>query len=278
MVASMANIRGTSQADTIKGTMLIDQIAGNGGNDVIDGGEGDDFLDGNSGDDQLFGQDGNDVLLGNSGNDFLSDGAGDDVVNGGSGDDYVLAGAGNDTFIGGSGFDTIDFSTSDAGIRLDLSKGTATGQGIDTVQSFEAVVGSNFSDFLRGNAADERINGGAGNDRIRGEAGNDVLTGGEGRDTFIFKTTDVFGDLGDQNFVDTITDFSTTDRLDVRDLLSNLSYEYLEDVLRIEDDGQGNSTLQVNRGQGFENVAVLENFALDGVPIIALAVDGVILT
>jgi Ca2+-binding RTX toxin-like protein len=278
MAGTMANIKGTAASDNILGSTLIDEIYGNAGDDTIDGKEGDDFINGNSGNDRLMGGDGNDTIDGSSGNDWISDGAGDDYVNGGTGDDYVLAGEGNDTFIGGKGIDTIDFSTSTAGIRLDLSKGTATGQGVDSVQGFENVVGTNFSDVLRGSAADEVIFGGGGNDRIRGEEGNDILTGGAGRDTFQFKLADIFGEDGTLHFVDTVTDFSRDDRIDLRDATADLMYDDISEVVRLEADGAGNSTLSINRGKGFETVAVLENFELEaGVPLQALTSDGIIL-
>jgi hypothetical protein len=85
---------------------------------------------------------------------------------------FVLS-AGADTILGGDGFDCIVLSGATAGVRVNLdspNQGTniATGQ---TYVSIEGIIGSDFSDHLIGNAADNRIEGRDGNDKLFGAGG-----------------------------------------------------------------------------------------------------------
>ncbi|MBB5221969.1 Ca2+-binding RTX toxin-like protein [Amaricoccus macauensis] len=111
----MANIIGTSRADTLSGTNAADTIHGLGGNDDIRGVQGNDDLFGDGGNDTLAGGAGGDDLFGGNGNDRLDGGTGDDVLFGnagndtligGTGDDYLFGGLGNDAMAGGAGSDT----------------------------------------------------------------------------------------------------------------------------------------------------------------------------
>ena len=144
------------------------------------GGSGDDVLAGGSGNDRISGGAGNDVVSGGAGNDKLDGGTGDDRVAGGSGNDVLIGGSGADTLDGGPGTDTASYASSTAaGVRINLAKGTASGGHAagDKLVSIENLVGSPKADVLTGNSLANRIQGGA---------VADTLTGGGGRDTFVY--------------------------------------------------------------------------------------------
>ena len=61
-------------------------------------------------------------------------------------------------------------------------RGTATGEGNDTVTTAENLIGSPSADTLVGNRAANRLEGRAGNDNISARAGDDTLAGGPGAD------------------------------------------------------------------------------------------------
>jgi serralysin len=119
---------------------------------------------------------GNDTIIGNSYNNTL---------NGGNGADTLIGGAGADTLIGGAGTDTADYSSSAAGVTVNLltnSGANGDAQG-DTLSSIENIIGSAFADMLTGNASANTLDGRSGNDTLVGGAGADALIGGAGRDT-----------------------------------------------------------------------------------------------
>ena len=125
-----------------------------------------------------------------------------------------------DTEFLGSGITTIDGSAS-SGILTLSDSGVVTanltvndGAGAANIDLEQATGNNTFSlgagvdNIVAGDGADT-IDGGTGDDVIQGEAGADSLTGGTGTDTFTFEATAVL------NGVDVITDFSTSDALDV---------------------------------------------------------------
>ena len=61
-------------------------------------------------------------------------------------------------------------------------RGTATGEGNDTVTTAENLIGSPSADTLVGNLVANRLEGRAGNDNISARAGDDTLAGGPGAD------------------------------------------------------------------------------------------------
>jgi Ca2+-binding RTX toxin-like protein len=108
-----------------------------------------------------------------------------DLLTGTEADEMFILSAGADTILGGAGFDCIVLSGATAGVRVNLDnpgRGTniATGQ---SYLSIEGIIGSDFSDNLTGNAADNRIEGRDSNDRLGGAGGADSLFGGNGSDT-----------------------------------------------------------------------------------------------
>ena len=126
------------------------------------------------------------VFGGTDGNDVLFGGAEADFLIGLGGDDDLRGGAGGDFFDGGAGRDRVRFDTATREIGVDLTAGIGIGFGLesvgDTYKSIEDVLGSNFSDFIRGSIGDNVLEGGRGDDRLFGEGGFDTLIGGDGND------------------------------------------------------------------------------------------------
>ncbi|WP_320176140.1 Ig-like domain-containing protein [Maridesulfovibrio sp.] len=107
-----------------------------------------------------------------------------DVLGGTSGDDVMSGGKGRDTLKGGAGNDTADYSSSDAGVDIDLAAGTAKGGDAagDKLVSIENLTGSSQRDVLKGDAKANVIDSGAGDDAIASAGGDDVVLGGAGED------------------------------------------------------------------------------------------------
>lgn len=114
-----------------------------------------------------------DVLTGEAHANLLDGGAGDDVLSGGAGDDHLIGGAGADILAGGDGFDTADYSTSAAGVHIDLAAGIGTGGDAegDHLSGIEAVIGSAYDDSFVAGAGDVTFIGGAGADAFVGGGG-----------------------------------------------------------------------------------------------------------
>jgi RTX calcium-binding nonapeptide repeat (4 copies)/Cadherin domain len=210
---------GTAFADTLSGgqaayetTTTFEGFWGGGGNDIINGGGGFDRasynLDGAittgivvnlaagtvTGDPALTGTDtlsSVEAIGGSILDDFYdARGFGSGSTNAGSFGTFneFEGNAGNDTIIG-NGNTRIAFYNAQAGVTVDLTAGTSTGDssvGSDTFSGVNHVRGSNFADIISGNAANNILEGMGGNDRIAGLGGNDTLTGGVGDDTFVF--------------------------------------------------------------------------------------------
>lgn len=185
-----------------------DTTLGGVGNESIDGGSGDDYVEGNDGADAVFGGIGADTLNGGNGADTIMGGDDDDEVDAGDGNDLVFGDAGADFLGGGLGVDTLSYSLSNAGVKVNLATGEASGgfaQG-DEFYGFERLVGSNFNDtltgaagantirggdgddILRGGDGADQLRGGVGADTIEGGTGRDVMFGGDGADRFLFRT------------------------------------------------------------------------------------------
>jgi Ca2+-binding RTX toxin-like protein len=158
------------------------------------------------------------LIVGNDQNNTLSGLAGDDTIKGKGGDDQISGGSGDDALIGGAGFDYADYANAAASVDVNLLTGTATGgDGIDTLSELEGIIGSEFSDTLRGDnlvntvlagAGDDLVllaggkdyaEGGAGNDTLKGGTGADTLLGGSGADTINGQggNDNIAGGLGD---------------------------------------------------------------------------------
>ncbi len=207
-------------APTVVGTDDDDRIVGTPGPDVIAGLAGNDRIEGLDGDDVLCGGPGVDTLVGGAGNDHLlagpigtvpvfesgPDPQGDTLVPG-PGDDRLDLGPaavrGDDYYA----YDTLDLSTSVAGVRVDLTAGTVTGDGTDLIVSALPapatgyaleVLGTAYADTMVGSPQPDLLVGGGGDDTLAGLAGDDFLleTWDEGSDS----SADVFdGGPGDDS-------------------------------------------------------------------------------
>ena len=192
------NVLGSQFDDTIVGNDNANRIFGEGGNDTISGLGGDDFIDGGDGDDTIDAGAGADTasfadavvpvvanigagVATGAGNDTITNFEGllgsslNDVLIGGPGDDTIDGGLGDDTINGVAGNDTATFATSTQPVNVDLSAGTANGEGNDALLNLENIVGSSVGgNTLRGNDQANRITAFA-NDTIEGRGGDDVL-------------------------------------------------------------------------------------------------------
>ncbi|MBC7281297.1 hypothetical protein [Hoeflea sp.] len=142
------------------------EINGHGGDDIIDASNARIFV-------TLDGGDGNDILSGAIFNSIIRGGAGADQMFGGGGTANLL-----------------DYSTSSAGVEVDLGTGFAAGgdsEGDSFDNKFFGIIGSDHDDVLRGRANNvkEDLFGGAGNDILAGGDGEDKLFGGDGDDLLI---------------------------------------------------------------------------------------------
>jgi Ca2+-binding RTX toxin-like protein len=241
---------GTAFADILYGDAGNNTLLGGAGNDILYGLAGQDHLDGGAGADAMAGGSGDDVYAVDNASDVVTElaGEGTDLVNtilasytltpnvenltfvgtgnftgigntlanvitGGAGDDILRGSAGADSLHGGNGSDTADYSTSAAGVNVNLANGVATGgdAGGDTFDRIENLTGSAFIDSLTGNNGDNILFGGIGDDTLNGGAGNDTLWGGPGRDQLVGGTGNdiyIIDDAGPKNSFDNITELA----------------------------------------------------------------------
>ena len=202
------------------------------GNDRLFGDAGDDWIAGDlwdptkatgdstivGGNDQLFGGDGDDQLYGEFGNEYVGLTTATFLT---GGNDLLDGGLGDDLLYGQRGSDTASFASLALAVTVDLTAGTASGQGSDQLFSIENAEGSSEGDTLLGSSSGNALNGGGGNDLLNGRGGrdaligsggndslnggggNDDLDGGGGEDAFIFSTA-----LDAATNVDRIADFA----------------------------------------------------------------------
>ena len=209
------SLTGGAGNDTLDGGDGNDRLLGGDNTDSLVGGIGNDSLTGDSGNDRLSGGYGIDrvvetgdvdfTLSANSltglGNDnldtieqaSLTGGAGDNTLdaeacpfsvtlNGGAGNDTLISGTANDSLVGGDGQDAADYSNAPNAIRVNLTRGSASGVGRDRLNDIEDVFGSNFDDAITGKGNGNRLVGNGGIDRLKGLDGDDTLEGGAGND------------------------------------------------------------------------------------------------
>jgi Ca2+-binding RTX toxin-like protein len=116
--------------------------------------------------------------------DLLFGGGGRDLLDGGDGNDLLIGGVGADTLIGGAGIDTVRYDSSgEVRVNLTLGSGGFGDAEGDVISGVENVVGTAFTDVLRGSAAANTLSGLGAGDALLGREGNDSLLGGDGDDT-----------------------------------------------------------------------------------------------
>ena len=185
-----ATIVGTSGADTITGTPGNDVIAVGAGDDVVYGRGGHDRICGDSGADELWGGPGDDRVFGGRDGFTVQDGSERDVqlgdtLRGGTGRDWLDPGF-DQRGIDNWRHDRIAWDTSPRAVRIDIAKGVAIGTGPDSFVGIGVdILGSPYSDVIKGSQADEGIVGGKGSDTLLGRGGIDGLSGGPGDDRLL---------------------------------------------------------------------------------------------
>ncbi|MHA4866224.1 calcium-binding protein [Duganella sp. PWIR1] len=185
-------VRGSTHDDNITGSDsgLIESFSGEAGDDTIDGGGGIDYASydfashgvtvdlgaGTASDGEVdeFENMGTDTLINIEG---VRGSAHDDLLMSGGMDFAIFIGnGGNDTIEGDSVYwDILEYSTSKAGVKVDLVAGTATDGlgGTDVLNGIEEVHGSAFNDTIIGSDGTQWFEGEAGNDSIDGAGGVD---------------------------------------------------------------------------------------------------------
>lgn len=261
----MALFLGTNSNDTINGTGGADLIYGFGGNDTINGGGGSDTINGGSG---------NDLLTGGAGNDkFVYDARefGADTITDFSGGDKIdLSGLGVSSLADLTPFmsqvgSNVQISLFYAGFTESITVQNATLASL-TASSFvfntsadrlivsgtdsnDLLFGGKSADYVYGNGGNDTIVAGAGNDFLYGGSSNDTLTGGAGRDTFVYDQRE-FG-------ADTITDFASGDKIDLR----GLGVSTLADLAPFMSQAGANVVISTFYG-GFAESITLQNTTL----------------
>ena len=206
ILLNIENVAGSAYADYIIGNSGNNQLSGLDGNDILTGGAGADTLDGGNGIDTASyagsavgiyidlnltsaqpasswaGADsqgdvliGIENIIGSSFDDNVKDNGANSLLQLGSGNDDVVAGAGADTLDGGDGSDGINYVFSNTGVVVNLATNVNTGgyaQG-DVLYSVERIIGSQYADFLTGDANNNTFIGHGGADTIDGGAGTD---------------------------------------------------------------------------------------------------------
>lgn len=225
------DITGDGGDNDLAGQAGDDTLAGLGGSDALDGGAGADTADyaasaaavnvdlgtgtgtggdaqgdtygsiesvtGSGSDDTLRGDGDDNLLVGNAGDDILTGARGVDTLRGGAGDDTLDGAQGADELDGGAGFDIADYSSSPAGVSVDLGAGTGSAGDADgdSFAGIEGLTGTDRNDTLTGDGNDNLLDGRAGDDALSGGAGADTLVGGAGRDA-------LDGGAGDDDVLD----------------------------------------------------------------------------
>lgn len=226
------------------------------------------------------------VIIGTEGRDFIRGNALDNRLVGNGGVDLLIGLEGADTLDGTGGVTTANYAESNAGITINLITGEASGghaEG-DVLIDIEALVGSDFDDFLAGRndgtivlggrgsdtlfggdgddrirAGDETgvessnnlIDAGAGDDSIRASfLGGDTISGGEGDDTLDYSfSAGVDVDLIAGTVDKGVSDFNTDRGDDVVSGIENILADGLYDsTLRGSDD---DNTLVTGSGNDF---------------------------
>ena len=176
-----APVAGTPGDDVIVGTDRRDTIDGGGGHDTVCGLAGADVIAGGDGDDRLFG--------GLDGAYSPDDGYYGDTVAPGPGDDHVDLGhdpQSQDLHSVDRGFwDRVSFAGAAGPVSVDLTAGTATGEGTDTIAPVvhaAGAVGSDHADLLVGTVGPDWVTGLGGDDTILTGDGPDHVEADEGPD------------------------------------------------------------------------------------------------
>ncbi|MGU3757660.1 Ig-like domain-containing protein [Enterobacter hormaechei] len=161
-----------------------------------------------------------------------------------------------DTWSNTGGMDVVDYRNATSGITVDLRLSTAqdTGFGTTRLLNIEGINGSDYDDVITGNSGDNQFEGRGGNDTFN--------IGSGGHDTLLYKLINA-SDATGGNGSDVVNGFTVgtwegtadTDRIDLRDLLSDSGYTGTGSASYVN----GVATLDSSAGSIADYIRVVQN-------------------
>ena len=161
-----------------------------------------------------------------------------------------------DTWSNTGGMDVVDYRNATSGLTVDLRLSTAqdTGFGTTRLLNIEGINGSDYDDVITGNSGDNQFEGRGGNDTFN--------IGSGGHDTLLYKLINA-SDATGGNGSDVVNGFTVgtwegtadTDRIDLRDLLSDSGYTGTGSASYVN----GVATLDSSAGNISDYIRVVQN-------------------
>ena len=152
--------------------------------------------------------------------------------------------------------DVVDYRNATSGVTIDLGRSTAQSTGFDTATlvNIEGINGSDYDDVITGNSGDNQFEGRGGNDTFN--------IGSGGHDTLLYKLINA-SDATGGNGSDVVNGFTVgtwegtadTDRIDLRDLLSDSGYTGTGSASYVN----GVATLDSSAGNIADYIRVVQN-------------------
>ncbi|EMM6799065.1 TPA: Ig-like domain-containing protein [Enterobacter hormaechei] len=162
----------------------------------------------------------------------------------------------HDTWSSTGGMDVVDYRNATSGATVDLGRSTAQSTGFDTATlvNIEGINGSDYDDVITGNSGDNQFEGRGGNDTFN--------IGSGGHDTLLYKLINA-SDATGGNGSDVVNGFTVgtwegtadTDRIDLRDLLSDSGYTGTGSASYVN----GVATLDSSAGNIADYIRVVQN-------------------
>ncbi|HIB8405674.1 TPA: Ig-like domain-containing protein [Enterobacter hormaechei] len=162
----------------------------------------------------------------------------------------------HDTWSSTGGMDVVDYRNATSGVTVDLGRSTAQSTGFDTATlvNIEGINGSDYDDVITGNSGDNQFEGRGGNDTFN--------IGSGGHDTLLYKLINA-SDATGGNGSDVVNGFTVgtwegtadTDRIDLRDLLSDSGYTGTGSASYVN----GVATLDSSAGNIADYIRVVQN-------------------
>ncbi|EPV7647572.1 Ig-like domain-containing protein [Enterobacter hormaechei] len=162
----------------------------------------------------------------------------------------------HDTWSSTGGMDVVDYRNATSGVTVDLGRSTAQSTGFDTATlvNNEGINGSDYDDVITGNSGDNQFEGRGGNDTFN--------IGSGGHDTLLYKLINA-SDATGGNGSDVVNGFTVgtwegtadTDRIDLRDLLSDSGYTGTGSASYVN----GVATLDSSAGNIADYIRVVQN-------------------
>ncbi|HCR5077740.1 TPA: Ig-like domain-containing protein [Enterobacter hormaechei subsp. xiangfangensis] len=162
----------------------------------------------------------------------------------------------HDTWSSTGGMDVVDYRNATSGVTFDLGRSTAQSTGFDTATlvNIEGINGSDYDDVITGNSGDNQFEGRGGNDTFN--------IGSGGHDTLLYKLINA-SDATGGNGSDVVNGFTVgtwegtadTDRIDLRDLLSDSGYTGTGSASYVN----GVATLDSSAGNIADYIRVVQN-------------------